>query len=204
MACGDGRVQYLRLNRRGEEAGRLRSDVFFDVASDPVYDYAVPTDDGWLFMTLDGKVFEVTVEGDDVVVSEPWSINPPDEENAVDLNGVPIPPDDDWRMGGRQPFAYNAEHGMLFVLMHQGGGQETFEDPGTEIWAFNATTKRRGYRLALEDGIKASGVQVTRDSEPLLILSPSGSDDVMIHDALSSRHLLDVTEVGDGLIQNLD
>ena len=85
-------------------------------------------------------MFEVTVDGGSVVVSEPWSINPPDEEDAVDLNGVPIEPDDDWRIGGRQPFAYNAENNLLVTLMHEGGGQETFEDAGTEIWAFNVGT----------------------------------------------------------------
>ena len=204
MACGDGRVQYVSLDRRGEEADRVRSDVFFDVMADPVYDYAVPTADGWLFMTLEGQVFEVTVDDGEVVVSEPWSVNPPDEEDAVDLNGVPIEPDDDWRIGGRQPFAYNAEHNLLVTLMHEGGGQETFEDAGTEIWAFNVGTQRRGFRLELEEGIESDGVQLTRDAEPLLLLSPSGSDDLMIYDGLSGRHLRDVTEVGSGLIQNLD
>lgn len=204
MACGDGRAQYLRLNRSGEEAARVRSDVFFDVAEDPVYDYAVPTANGWLFLTLEGMVYEVTVDGDSVVVSEPWSINPPDEENAVDMNGVPIEPDDEWRIGGRQPFAYNAENNLLVTLMHEGGGQETFEDAGTEIWAFNMNTQRRGFRMELEEDIEANGVQLTRDAEPLLLLSPSGSDDLMIYDGLTGRHLRDVTEVGSGLIQNLD
>lgn len=203
MACGDGRVQYIRLNGAGEETRRLRSDVFYDVVADPVYDYAVPTADGWLFMSLEGNVFEVTVDGNTIAVSEPWSINPPDAENAVDLNGVPIEPDDHWRIGGRQPFAYNAELGLLVTLMHEGGGQETFEDPGTEIWGFSVATKRRGYRLTLDDGIKSSGVQLTRDARPLLLLSPNGSDDLMIHDGLSSRHLRNVTEVGGGLIQTL-
>lgn len=204
MACGDGRIQYLGLDRRGEETSRVRSDAFFDVTEDPVYDYAVPTADGWLFMSLEGLVFEVTVDDGEVVVSEPWSINPPDEEDAVDLNGVPIDPDDDWRIGGRQPFAYNAENNMLVTLMHEGGGQETFEDAGTQIWAFNVTTQRRGFLLELEEGIEANGVQLTRDAEPLLLISPSGSDDLMIHDGLSGRHLRNITEVGGGLIQNLD
>ena len=47
-------------------------------------------------------------------------------------------------------------------------------------------------------------MQLTRDAEPLLLLSPSGSEDLMIYDALSGQHLRDVTEVGSGLIQNLD
>ncbi len=204
MACGDGRIQYLRLDSNGEEAERLRSDVFFDIAEDPVYDYATRTAAGWLFMSLEGKVFEVTLDGDEIAVSEPWSINPPDEEDARDRNGVPIEGDDDWRLGGRQPFAYNAEHGLLVTLMHQGGGPETFEDPGTEVWGFNVATQKRGYRLALDEEKKGMAVQLTSDDEPLLLVVSASGGEVQVHDARSSRLLRTIPELHGNQIENLD
>jgi methylamine dehydrogenase heavy chain len=189
MPCGDGALQYVALRANGTEARRVRGEPFFSVENDPVYDYAVPTADGWLFVSVDGQVFEATLQDGNVIVSEPWSIRSTDEREA------------DWRIGGYQPFAYNAATGLLVTLMHEGGGQETFEDPGTEVWAFNIRTQRRGYRLALDE--PAVSVQLTADPEPLLMISTEASSKVLIHDARSSRLLRTVDEIGAGLIQNL-
>jgi methylamine dehydrogenase heavy chain len=37
---------------------------------DPVYDYAVPSAEGWMFVSLEGLVYEATLNGSDVVISE--------------------------------------------------------------------------------------------------------------------------------------
>ena len=206
MACGDGRVQYLRLDSAGKEVARTRSEPFFTVDEDPVFDYAVPGDSGWLFLSLEGHVFEVTVDGDEVSVSEPWTINPPDIEGEEDLNGVPIEGDDDWRIGGSQPFAYNAANKLLVTLMHEGGGQETFEDPGTQIWAFDTVLKRRAYVLDLDEdgaGGKTSAIEMTSDDRPLLLIPMRGSTDLAVHDALSSRLLHTMTEMDVRKVQRL-
>ncbi|MCB1670408.1 MAG: amine dehydrogenase large subunit [Gammaproteobacteria bacterium] len=197
MACADGRIQLIELNDEGQEIGRRRSEAFFDLQEDPVYDYAVASADGWIFVSMEGLVYEATVVGGEVLVSEPWSINPPDSENP-DRNGIVIEPDDGWRIGGRQPFAYNSDIGVLVTVMHKGGGQETFEDPGTELWGFSMATKRRGYRLELEDPI--SGVQITQDDDPLMLVSTG--DNIDIRKPASGALLRKVTEVS-GLIQNL-
>lgn len=204
MACGDGRVQYVRLDSVGEEVDRLRSEVFFTVTDDPVFDYAVPTPQGWMFMSLEGHVYEVAVKDGAVNVSEPWSINPSDEEGAADLNGVPIDPDDNWRISGRQAFAYNAETNLLVTLMHEGGGQETFEDPGTQVWAFSTKTRRRAYVLELDEETKGVSVELTADAEPLLIIAPAKGGELLIHDGVSSRLLRTMPEINASLVQRLE
>jgi methylamine dehydrogenase heavy chain len=196
MACADGRVQFIGLDEGGSEVARTRSDAFFSVDEDPVFDYAVPAVDGWMFLSLEGRVFEVSVDGSTVEVSEAWAINPPDEEDAADLNGVPIEADDHWRIGGRQPFAYNAEAGLLVTLMHEGGGQETFEDAGTQIWAFSTETGRRAYMIEMEEGVKATSLELTADAEPLLLISTTNNGEVLVHDARSSRELRRISELG--------
>jgi methylamine dehydrogenase heavy chain len=160
------------------------------VETDPVYDYAVPTDEGWMFVSFDGKVFEATVENDRIQVSEPWSIIDPNDEKSAK-----------WRIGGRQPFAYNAATGLLVTLMHEGGGQETFEDPGTEIWAFDVRQQRRGYRLKLE--APANGLQLTADAQPLLIVSPDEEKQLRILDGLTGKELRIMKDFGGGHIQPL-
>jgi methylamine dehydrogenase heavy chain len=192
MPCGDGTLQYIALKGDGSEASRIRSGAFFEIDEDPVFDYAVPTASGWMFMSMDGLVFEAELDGDEIVVSEPWSILAGEEEGS------------EWRIGGRQPFAFNAEHNLLFTLMHESGGQETFEDPGTEIWAFSTETRNRGYRLALPEEELGSGVQVTPDAKPILIVAPDESNTLRIYDARTGHLLEEMAEMGGGLIQNLE
>jgi methylamine dehydrogenase heavy chain len=87
--------------------------------------------------------------------------------------------------------------------MHEGGGQETSEDPGTEIWGFSVANQRRGYRITLAEDEPASGVLLTEDEEPLLIISPEETQSLRIHDGQTGRELRTVDEIGGGLLQNL-
>lgn len=199
-ACADGTVQMVMLASNGTEVSRSRSEVFFDLMADPVLDYAVPSDDGWIFMTMDGTVYEVTIVSGEVMVSEGWSINPPDT-GATDRNGMPLDGDDDWRLGGRQPFAYSPDTGVLAVVMHQGGGQETFEDAGTEIWAFNMATQRRGYRLEMEGDRMLRSVEMTQDDNPLMLLSVG--NDIEVRDPVSGALHRVIEDISGSTIQNL-
>lgn len=179
--CGDGTVQVISLNDAGEESDRRRSKPFFDIDEDPVFDLAQKTPDGWVLVSFEGEVFEVTVDGDDIEVTKPWSVL--SEEDA----------EEGWRIGGDQPFAYNAETGMLFTLMHQ-GGPDTHEDPGTEVWAFSMETRRRGYRIALES--PTGVIEVSADAEPLLYIRSAMPPSVHVHDAGTGRRLRTVPETG--------
>lgn len=186
MPCGDGAVQYIALDDDGRETSRTRSRVFFSVEEDPVFDYAVPSDDGWYFMSLEGLLFEAKVENGEVVISEPFSIFGDEEEEG-------------WRIGGQQPFAYNAEHKLLVTVMHKGGGQETFEDGGDRLWAFSMRTGNRGYVLELEENTR--GVMLTPDDDPLLVFSSDG--DLRIHKAMTGAHMRSIEDGPGGLIQPL-
>ena len=201
MPCGDGTLQYIELNKQGAEASRTRSSSFFDVEDDPIFDYAVPSAEGWLFMTLDGEVFEATLNAKGRIdVSKPWSIIEVVNDNAQGT----IADAGEWRIGGHQPFAYNAQNDLLVTLMHNGGGQETFEDAGWEIWAFDLSAKRRGYQLTLDEQDKSNGVQLTQDAAPLLLVSPAwGGDTVRVYDALTGKHQRTITELKVNLVQNL-
>ena len=197
--CGDGTVQYIEVSNSGQEVSRVRSDSFFDLTVDPVYDYASPAADGYMIMSFDGYLRKAYLDGDEVIVTEAFNINP-ENDGEADINGVVREPDDNWRIGGRQPFAYHDEGALLATVMHQGGGQETFEKAGTEIWTFNMRTGNRGYRLKLDEGETASAVMFTPDAEPLMLIQTN--EGLRVHDPRTGRHLRTISSVR-GSIHNL-
>jgi methylamine dehydrogenase heavy chain len=185
--CGDGTLQLIRLDRNGAENGRSRSVVFFDIDEDPVYDKPVATADGWLFVSFEGKVFEATVDDDQISISQPWSVL---QEDDVE---------EQWRPGGGQLLAYYAELDLIFLLMHQ-GGVDTHEEPGTEIWVLDRVSQRRIHRIALEQA--GTNIHVSKGDDPLL--SVIGIDrQLHVFDVHTSKLLRSVAGIGvsPGLIQ---
>ncbi len=87
MICGDGTLQLIRLDANGNEADRTRSNVFFSVQEDPVYDWPKRTRDGWLMISHAGKAYDVTIDGDDIDISEPWSIVTEEDAEEQWLHG---------------------------------------------------------------------------------------------------------------------
>ncbi|RLA34682.1 MAG: methylamine utilization protein MauE [Gammaproteobacteria bacterium] len=155
MICGDGTLQLIQLDQSGEEANRVRSEQFFVVEEDAVYDRPVRTEDGWLLISHAGKAFDVTRDGTQIMISE-WSI----------LSDADV--EEKWLPGGGQLKTVHQNLGLLYILMHQ-GGEFTHHEPGTEIWVFDVNQRRRIARIELE--VAARNVMVTQESEPKLIVS---------------------------------
>ncbi len=170
--CGDGTLQLIRLGADGTESDRVRSAKFFELQEDPVYDRPRATASGWSLLSNAGLVFDVTTSGDNINVSDGWSIL--NEEDA----------EESWTPGGTQLNAINKRLGLLYVAMHQ-GAQYTHHEAGTEIWVFNLATQRRIARMELE--IPASRLMVTQEAEPLLIVG-NEEGEVNVYDALTFVH----------------
>ena len=178
--CGDGTLQLITLDRDGRESQRVRSAVFFDPEDDPVFDYAVPMQAGWILVSFDAQVYEVTV-ADEISVAEPWSLLTEEERG------------ENWRIGGHEAIAYNSEKDLLLTLMHQ-GGEYGHEDPGTEIWGYDFANRRRGYRLELEE--PTTTIAVSADEEPLLFVVAPSSRALQVRTAVTGRLLRTITETG--------
>ena len=169
MICGDGTMQLVQLDDDGNESNRARSREFFSVEDDPVFDRPVPFNGGWLLVSHLGQVFHVTVDGDDINISRPWSMI--SEEDA----------EEKWRPGGNQLKSVHEGTGLMYILMHQ-GGEYTHHDPGTEVWVVNLIAQRRIGRLELE--VEAATIMVTQESEPKLIVSDKEGG-LHLYDALT-------------------
>ena len=171
MICGDGTMQLIQLDDDGNESNRERSREFFSVEDDPVFDRPVPYKSGWLLVSHLGKVYHVTVAGDEIGISRPWSIV--SDEDAQD----------EWRPGGEELDTVHEGTGLMYILMHQ-GGEYTHHDPGSEVWVFNLMTHLRVARLELP--IEAGNIMVTQETEPKLIVADQEGG-LHVYDALKLK-----------------
>ena len=170
LICGDGTLQLSQLDISGFEENRVRSEVFFNVQEDAVFDRAARTADGWLLITHAGVIFEVSTDDDEIDISEGWSIVGEDESG--------------WRPGGFEFLDVHRDSGLLYVAMHE-GPVDTHHEPGDEIWVIDLAGQRRAHRLELED--PADHVTVTQESAPKLIVG-ANSGSTEIYNALTFEH----------------
>ncbi|MEX0964404.1 MAG: amine dehydrogenase large subunit [Pseudohongiellaceae bacterium] len=167
--CGDGTLQLIQLDLSGYEQNRARSDVFFDVQEDAVFDRIASTADGWLLVTHGGELFEVNVSGVDINVGAGWQIPADDAEG--------------WRPGGRGEFlSVHHDTGLLYIAMHE-GGVDTHHERGTEIWVVDLNTQRLLKRLEMEEPVGT--LLVTQEANPKLIVGSFGDLGILVFDALS-------------------
>jgi len=185
--CGDGTLMLIGLDSNGAETNRVRSDEFFDVQVDPVYDRPVETAGGWFLFSHGGKAFDVSMSGDQILVSGPWDLV--SEEDS----------EEGWWPGGGQLATIHKDLGLLYVIMHQ-GEQYSHHEPGSEVWVFSLESRRRIERIEFETPV--STIMVTQEAEPLLIVGDKEGG-TNVHDALTFRHLREIKGPPGGLFEDL-
>jgi methylamine dehydrogenase heavy chain len=182
MICGDGTLQLIQLDEQGNEAERTRSNEFFDVLEDPIFDRPVPMADGWLLISHAGNAFDVTVDDTDIEVGEAWSLLSEQDE------------EENWRPGGAEFYSVHADTGLLYVLMHRAEKDYTHHDPGTEIWVMNVNSRRRLQRIELENPV--GSLFVTQSDEPKLLVGDE--DGLHIYDAIKLTRDMTIEDPGPG------
>jgi methylamine dehydrogenase heavy chain len=188
MICGDGTLQLIELGRNGSEDNRTRSRRFFTIDDDPVFDKPVKSADGWTLISYAGKIFDVTVDGSQVDVSEPWSLMT--EEDIAET----------WRVGGSQPWTVHRPSGLLYVLVHQ-GPIDTHHDPGTELWVFDSGTQQRIHRAKL--AVPGTNLLVTQDEEPILYVgNEKGQLEVRDPTTLTVSRVIERPALRTGMLQS--
>jgi len=182
MLCGDGSMQTATLSETGAVTlGKASQPVFTD--KDPAHEKAVRLSKSeWLFQTSDTEA--VVVDGSAAVptVKKRWSMV------GKDVAG--------WRTGGVQPIAYHAPTKRLFTLMHQ-GDQATRQDPGVEIWVFDATTGKRLHRYPMAG--PATSIAVSEDDKPLLYTAMFGVPTLVVYDAATGTQLREIGQMGSAI-----
>lgn len=179
--CGDGAALLVTLDDTGKLANKQRSAKLFDPQSDPVTEKAVRDGKTWLFASFAGDIVPVEYADGSVRAGTRWSLTSAAERK------------DKWLPGGMQHLAIHAGSRRLFSLMHQ-GGPDSHKDPGTEIWVYDVTNKRRTQRIALQG--PATSITVSTDSKPLLFSIFIGAQKVDVLDAQTGKLLRSIPEIG--------
>ena len=170
--CGDGTLMLVGLDGDGNETNRVRSDKFFKLEEDPIYDRPVETAAGWLIFTHAGKAYNVTTSGTQITVSSAFDIV--SEEDA----------EEGWWPGGGQLATVHKDLGLFYVIMHQ-GERYSHHEPGNEIWVFGLESGRRIARVEFEVNVGAA--MVTQEAAPLLIVGDEEGE-THVYDALTFTH----------------
>ncbi len=210
MLCGNGTAVTVMLTEQGELDRIARSEPFFDVVADPVSEKGTRNGSSWLYTTFGGQLYEIDYSGDAPAPAAPWSLFTDKERER------------EWRAGGGQYLAYHRPTKRLFSIVHK-GGPGSHKDPGTEVWVWDASTKKKVASFSMPNvlvafirpqaGFEAGGfvdwllrtllpnagvhsIAVTQDDQPLLFARHAELGAVGVLDATSGKHLRDLEEVG--------
>ena len=147
--CGDGSLLATNFDGEDKLVNQQRSPVFFE--PEKVFGLRSASDypERELLCHLSRSSTSVDMSTDTPTPGTTWSLTT-DQERAA--GGGP---------GGGQPVWGRAADGLIYILMHQGGGW-THQRASFEIWVFNARDGKRTERLSLPEA--ASAVFVTPDS----------------------------------------
>jgi methylamine dehydrogenase heavy chain len=179
--CGDGAVLHVTLGEDGKLAKRIHSPALFDAMKDPLTEKAVRVGDTWYFASFQGTVYPIHATPRGVELAAKWGL----VSAAEQAQG--------WRSGGLQHLAAHRPSGRLFAIMHR-GGLETHKDPGTDIWVYDLTTRKRVQQISTKH--KAGSIAVSQDDKPLLFTCFIESNVLDIYDALSGHYLRSVESLG--------
>lgn len=149
--CNDGSLLVVTLDEAGREASKRRTKPFFDPERDPIMECGARRGDRWYFLTIDGVVHGIDPSGDEPRFDAPWSLLGEDLTSPPPPAATAAADEERWRPGGRTLAAIHEATGRLFVLMHEGGGPETYKDPGTEVWVYDLDRRIRVARIELEN-----------------------------------------------------
>ena len=161
--CGSGTLLTVRLGADGKALGRSESKKFNDLDKDPLFTESTSIGGVQYFPTMLGRIQPIDMSSDAAKILPAWSLlNADDAANQ-------------WRPSGWQTISAD-ERNTLYVLMQPDAHEGTHKDPGTEVWAFDATTQRRLRRLRLVR--PGATIALTHGSDALLLVQADDRIDV--------------------------
>ncbi|HLK86314.1 MAG TPA: amine dehydrogenase large subunit [Candidatus Binataceae bacterium] len=174
--CSDGAMLTTEFNDDGKVTAQKRTDKpFFDIEKDPVFGVPARVGEDAYFVSYHGMVYPMNFASNPATPGSAWSLFSDAERQAG------------WLPGGYQPLWGNAAKGLLFVLMHQGGGEWTHKNPGTEVWVYDLKQHKRIDRIVLPQA--ANSILVSQDNAPTLFALSAMPAMMQSFSALDGRYL---------------
>lgn len=135
--CSDGSVLTIQLGRDGSSRRQTRTEGFFDVDVDPIFDKPVYLGTRAYFPSFRGDIYEVDMRGSTPVFRNSWSLVNRKERR------------EGWRPGGWEIIAGEGEK-RIYVLMHSKGTNGSHKSGGTEVWVYDVGSRKRSLRVQLK------------------------------------------------------
>lgn len=134
--CGDGTLMTVKLDDAGQAGEKSRSQKFFDPDADPVFIQPEASGTRRYFVSFQGEVLGVDLDGDAPSFDAPWPLSTAAERRQG------------WRPGGYGIATIHRDSNTLFVTMHDHGFEGSHKNPAKEVWAFDLTSHRRVGHIA--------------------------------------------------------
>lgn len=178
--CSNGAMLITTLRKNGKLKSQERSEAFFNIDEDPLFERTADINGIRYFMTFKSKILPIDLTTNKPKVLEQWDLTSDEEDKAG------------WRPGGFQPAAGH-KSGLLYLLMHPEGGPGSHKNPGIEVWVYDVNTKERVNRIKMNTvGLVIS---VTQSDDPLLLVI-NAEMAMEVYDGRSGELLRTVANIG--------
>jgi len=174
--CSDGTMMTTEFDDNGKATAQKRTaKPFFDIEKDPVFGVPARVGDQAYFVSYHGMVYPMGFGSNPAEPGTPWSLLSDDDKKAG------------WLPGGYEPIWGHAAKGLLFVLMHRGGGDWTHKNPGTEVWVYDVKGQKRVDRIVLPQ--QGNSILVSQDDTPTLFVLTAMPAMMQTFSALDGKYL---------------
>lgn len=170
--CGDGSMVSYQLDKKGQVTSTERVPKFFSVDDDALFEKPAIISNVAYFPTFTGNIQEIDLSGMVAKPGKKWSLTSAAEKK------------DNWRPGGAWPAG--TANNDLYVLMHKEGYEGSHKDPGSEIWVYDISKKKRTKRIELK--LPSIAFDITRGDSPKII-STNVEMALEIYDATTGKHV---------------
>jgi methylamine dehydrogenase heavy chain len=169
--CGNGTLMTFNLDEQGKEASRSSTPVFNEIDRDPLFMMTTPIDGMSYFVSFQGRVQPLDLNGEKAIVKDAWSMVGDDDRK------------ENWRPSGWQVLSSD-ERNRLYVVMQKDGKEGSHKNGGEEIWVFDVKKKNRVDRFALQTpGIS---IELTHGKTPYLAVVNANME-VDVYDPTSHK-----------------
>lgn len=189
--CSDGTI--ATVSDPAGKAEITHSQPFFAAGDDPIFENFAydKTRNTAVFLTYTGLIYTAKL-GATPQIAPAFSM----QQAAGYAPATTKPQDVAWYPGTRQPSAYNAASGELYVLMHM-GEYWSHKAAGEEIWVVDVAAKKVVRRFKLEE--HAAHIGVTQGAEPKVFINTEESEGVIL-DGRTGAELHRIPMAGAGII----
>lgn len=179
--CADGRFLSTELAADGSIAQQVRTDVFFNSDTSPIFERPAVIGGTAYFPSFAGLVYPVDISGSVAKVGEPWNLVPEAERAKK------------WAPAGLG-LVDKDDQGRLYVIMHPDAANGTQQRGGPEVWVYDPRAQKRVQRIALKSW--GLSLALSRGENPVLMVVNPNDMSLEMYDAGSGEFIRTITGFG--------